>query len=253
MDTKIYDEDTYINPNIPYVFNRPIIEYDMKEAGWSLTKEYKLLDKDTIEKFSKYKKEYRTVELGKLQRNNEDYKNQLKEAFPFVRKLFFDGNGLENTDIISIKKDAIFSLKKCKMKKIGEYIEFRPKHTYTSYVHLSKKIELYYNEKELEVKGLGEDQVNLHKDYMLNFINLFFVKMETETRENVIKFLVRFINRYKKRLLDVGYYRTFDSQSNFYLLNEDDIYDNFWEDEKDRLDISYNYHNVVLKLLEILI
>ena len=45
--------DLYINPNIFYLFNKEIIEYDMKEAGFSLIQEYKLLDEKEIEKLKK--------------------------------------------------------------------------------------------------------------------------------------------------------------------------------------------------------
>ena len=44
---ELWKNDTFINPNIVYTFNKEIIEYDLKEAGFSLTKEYNLLDKKT--------------------------------------------------------------------------------------------------------------------------------------------------------------------------------------------------------------
>ena len=44
----MYEKDLYINENNPYLFNTDIFEYDMKDAGFSLIKEFKLLDKKNI-------------------------------------------------------------------------------------------------------------------------------------------------------------------------------------------------------------
>ena len=52
MSSKLWKNDSFINQNIPYLFNQEIIEYDMKEAGFSLTKEFQLLDKKIIEKLN---------------------------------------------------------------------------------------------------------------------------------------------------------------------------------------------------------
>ena len=107
---ELWKNDTFINPNIVYTFNKEIIEYDLKEAGFSLTKEYNLLDKKTIEKLDKYRKDKRKIELGLIQRNDKVYRDCLKEVFKEARRLFIEHNELEPSDIISIKKDIVVSI-----------------------------------------------------------------------------------------------------------------------------------------------
>ena len=252
MSSKLWKNDSFINQNIPYLFNQEIIEYDMKEAGFSLTKEFQLLDKKIIEKLEKYKKDKRKVELGKIQRDDKDYRDNLKQAFAYARKLFIESNDLEDHDIISIKKDALFIHKKCKNQQFGNHIIFRPKNIYTSYIQLPKKMEFYYNYEKLDVKGMNDENIALHEDYMIKFIKSFFLKMETESEEDVIKFTRRFIDKYKRKELEVGYYRTFDYRSIIEVTTEDDVlYKDYWEDKKEDIDISYNYMNILLKLIQI--
>ena len=249
---KLWKRDTFINENIPFTFNTDIIEYDMKEAGFSLSKDFKLLDKHTIQRLEKISKERRTIALGKIQNTNKEYKESLKIAFQEARRMFFEANRIEQTDIISIKKDAIFTTKRCDEQKFGNCINFRPKHFYTSYINLGKNLEFYYNPDELSVKGIGDEKLGYHEEYMLKFIKLFIKKMETEDPETVIGFTKRFINKYKRRELEVGYYRTLDHRS-MYMMNDGsgELYENYFEEDKWDLDISYNYFSILLKLVQI--
>ena len=66
----LYLKDSFINDNIPYLFNANIIEYDMKDAGFSLTREYKLLSDSMIEKLDKMDKEVALLLLTKIENYN---------------------------------------------------------------------------------------------------------------------------------------------------------------------------------------
>lgn len=251
-ESKLWKNDNYLNPNIFYLFNKEIIEYDMKEAGFSLIQNYHLLDEEVIKKLKTYGKEKRKIEIGKLQRKYSNLSENLKIAFKKARKDFFIENELEDNDIISIKKDAIFVKKRCDKTKFGDYIWFRPKHEYTSYILLGKRLELYYSPSDFAVKGISDELLKYHEDYIIDFLKLYFHKMETSDNTTVIDFMRRFIDKYKRRELSLGYYRNFNIHSDFSVVGEDEIrYMDFWEAEKDRVDISYNYFNVLLKLIKI--
>lgn len=86
MEHKLWERDLFYNKNIPFLFNKEIIEYDMKEAGFSLVQEFHLLSDNIIHKLSKLKKEKRTVELGKLELSNKLYKEGKKKAFLFMQE-----------------------------------------------------------------------------------------------------------------------------------------------------------------------
>ena len=248
---KLYMHDNFINDNIPFLFNKEIIEYDMKDAGFSLTQEFNLLDKDKINYLSKLKKDKRKIEMGLIERNDKEYRDSKKEAFKLARQYFFEANNLEVNDIISIKKDAIFTTATCTTRTFGNFINFRPKNFYTSYIHLGKNLEFYYSPDKLDIKGISDDVLLKHNDYMIKFLKLYFRKMETEDNATVIEFMKRFISRYKRYELEVGYYRTFDHKSIYKLINDSDIFDEYWEEQKEDLDISYNYFNILIKLIQI--
>lgn len=251
MSTELWKRDTFINESIPFLFNKEIIEYDMKDAGFSLTQEFNLLDKDKIKYLSKLKKDRRKIEMGLIERDNKEYKESKKEAFKLARKYFFEANDLEINDIISIKKDAIFTTKQCRVRTIGDFINFRPKNFFTSYIHLGKNLEFYYSHDKLDIKGINDSVLIKHNEFMIKFLKMYFRKMETDDNISVIDFMKRFITKYKNYELDVGYYRTFDHKSIFTLLNSEDIFEEYWEEDKEDLDISYNYFNILIKLIQI--
>lgn len=251
VEHSLWKNDNFLNRNIMFLFNKEITEYDMKEAGFSLIQEFKLLPESKIAYLKKFGKDERKIKIGDMQRENEQLRNGMKDAFAQARKDFMEFNKLEPNDIITVKKDAIITSKICKHTEIGKYINFRPKHSYTSYIQLGKRLEVYYSPYDFAVKGIGDDKLVYHEDYMIHFLKLFFKKMESEDRTTVIGFTRRFIDKYKRRELEVGYYRQFDAKSEFHVLGSDDKYMEFWEEDKDELDISYNFLNVLIKLIKI--
>ena len=249
----IYKRDTYINNNIPFIFNSEITEYDMKSAAFSIIKEFKLLDKSKIEKLSKLEKEKRNKQIGIYQRDDEAFKETLKLGFIEARRRFFEANSLNINDLLSIKKDAIFTKKKCKYQEFGEIL-FRPKNTYTSYIYLKterKSVELYYNYEVLDVKGISDTKLDLHREYMLKFLNKYFNKMETDNVSSTLSWFMRFLTKYKNKELEVGYYRTFDDRSIIEMDDVDTMTFVFENETSDNIDIRYNYFNILLKLAKI--
>ena len=248
---RLYESDTFINDNIFYLFNKTIYEFDMKEAGYNLSIAYKLLPSDKIEELGRMKKDRRKIEIGKLQRDDKEYKEQLAKAFQEARRMFFEINNLQVDEIISIRKDAIFTTRYCEYQKFLDYIEFRPKNEYSSYIRLNKKVELYYSQDKMDIKGLGDETINYHKDYMIHFIRLFFQKMETEDSATVLGFMRRFIDKYKRRELPIGYYRRFDRDPRFDTYDDSIKFYEYWEDQKEDLNIKFNYIEVLIKLIKI--
>ena len=247
----LYKSDTFINDNIFYLFNKMIYEYDMKDAGYNLSRAYKLLPDSKLEELGRYKKERRRIEIGNLQRNDNQYKERLKLAFEEARRMFFEANDLQADEIISIKKDAIFTTKYCDFQKFLDFIEFRIKNEYTSYIRLNKKIEMYYSPSQMDIKGLGDETIEYHKDYMINFINQFFNKMETDETDKILRFMRRFIDKYKRRELPIGYYRRFDRDPRFDIYDSQFVFYEYWEDRKEDIDIDFNYKEVLIKLIKI--
>lgn len=204
---------TYLNPDIEYLFDHPIYEYDMKNAGFSIINEFHLLSQDIIRDLSKMEKMKQTIEIGKLQRDDKEFSKRLLEKFAYCRKIFLMENDIQDDEIISVKKDAFFITNKCFKTKFG-MIQFRIKNEYSSYLRLveNHNIELYYNDETLDIKGIGESGIYKHKLYMIAFINDMMGKLETHD-SGVKRYLKSFIRRYKSNLLDEAYYLEFNNKS----------------------------------------
>lgn len=225
----------WLNPNIEYLFDNEIIEYDMRDAGFSLVKQYHLLPDETIRELTKLGKgEERHIAIGKLQGNDKEFSKALSDKFAEIRKIFIGQNNLEDDDIVSVKKDAIFTIGKCDKVRFGSLI-FNPKNTYTSYLRFPElnNMEIYYSENQIDIKGMGDSAVNRHRLYMLSFIKEYIDFMELKDRR-IRKFINKFIEDYKFHRLDDGYYLEFNNVSR-------------------NMDPLGNYRNVIMRLLQIII
>lgn len=255
----IYLKDSFMNPSIDAIFGNSIYEYDIESAGFNISKQFHLLPKSDLDYLEVLSKKKRQIQIGLYQRKNRLYKENLKEGFINARKFFFEQNGLEEPDIITVKKDAIFTLKECQITQLG-CINFRVKNKYTSYIRFKRPLELFYNsiKDNIDLKGFGDMEsviIEAHNDYLLSFIKKVIDMLEDED-VRVVKVIMKFINDYKSYKLPVDYYRTFDIRNTF--IEKDDInlileYDMNEYDDKDKenLDISYNYFNIIIPLLNI--
>lgn len=252
VDHKLYEKDLWRNPDILYLFNTEIIEYDMEEAGYSLIREFKLLPESVIEKLSCQSKQSRHVSIGKIEIKNKTLVERKKKAFIEARKLFMESNKLNKDDILSVKKDAIFVTKRCKHQRFGKYINFREKNVYTAFVSLTRTIDIFYKPSTLgpgqaiiEVKGISDEKVDLHREYFVDILKKYFYKIENATPEETIRFLVRMIDKYKAhKFVEIGYYRDFDNKSAYTLLNPDAVFDNDEEMIQD-IDITINLKHLI--------
>ena len=261
--SSLYQKDTYLNKNIDILTNQTIIEYDLKSANISLCREYNFLEKDVIDKIEKMEKSERVKTIGKMMRKDKKFTESLKMAFIDIRRRFFEANGIQDADILAIKKDAIFCLRRVDFDRFG-FCYFDSKNTYTSFLRLDR-LEFYYNslgryygdKAKIDVKGINDENLLKHDDFMLNFFRTLFKNLETTDKFSQIRYLKRFIDKYKNRDLEVGYYREFNQDSIFRLVDRAETYDNDVfipsNDEQFQLDIDYNFFNILLKIVKILL
>lgn len=264
MTTKELAKKTlYLNPNIKIISNSQIVEYDMKQAGFSLIKKYRMLPEHTIlslEKLGKketafdkkYGKHEQDIKIGKMQRENRELSEKLKVAFEIERENFIKKNQISEEDIIAIKKDAFFINTPKKIDgKIDEFINFRKKNIYTSYVYI-KPFEIYYKYgQDLEIKGLGETAFHLHEDTMIQFIEETMRMIETYGLTSILYHFKKFIDDYKNLRLDTEYYREFNPQSKFQYL-DGEYSDLEYRQDKSQLNILVNYQFIINFLSRIL-
>jgi len=256
MYSDLYVRTNFTNTDIDYIFNSEIREYDLRRAGLSLIKQFNLLPQSKIDSLSMMDKVACNKEIGMLQKDKQ-FADKLLECFAEARRLFFETNEIQTSEIVSIKKDAIFvHRKKCDNTVFGE-LNFRVKNQYLGYLRLNR-IEFYYKDPNtvLDVKGLGPSVYLYHTDYMLDFIKDVISMAIYSPRNVLVKFVTDFIKDYRKRNLMYGYYRQMDG-SNFHVVIDDevgrmnvlDVDDN----EDLTLDITYNYCNYLIPIAAIFV
>lgn len=247
--SNMYSKDSYLNPNIQYLISNNIIEYDMKKANISILLNEGLITPEQYNYYYNLPGKRRSIEIGLLQRDNQKIKDGLNKNFSKYRELLFSHNNIQDHELLSIKKDAIFVInKRCNVTSFG-HVNFVEKNNYNSFYRY-KHYEFYYlldkihNNEILDIKGIDKRTICLHDNYMIDFLKFLFETIETDSIKNAINYLTRFLYQYNNMQLESGYYRELDSLSKFrfrsssiisytsdYLSNEDD---------KFILDINYN-------------
>ena len=228
-----------------------IYEYDIKSAGFNLLKRYKLIPEEKLIKLEGHNKKLRQIYIGLMCRKDKELKNALNDAFINIRKDFFESNDIQDNEVLSIKKDAIFLLRPCYNTQFDN-VEFVKKNVYTNYIYIDKK-EIYCNKENVHVKGINDEKVEkYHKEYMCDLIATCLRLLESMNEKKLKEVLVEFSHMYKNRELPIEYYRSFDKNS-FYTYNGDSRV--LFEDIGDvnMIDISYNYINIIIPLQNILI
>lgn len=229
-----HSKSTWLNPNIEYLFNDDIIEYDIHDAGFSLIQQYQLLPPEKIKELERIPKGIqRHIQVGVLQRDDKEFSKRLTDKFTEVRALFMMMNQLKDDSIISVKKDAIYTIGKVKRTTFGK-VKFMEKNHYSSYIRFPDitNLELYYGENGIDVKGMGDAAVNRHRLYMLEFLRKLIKSIEEQDSSVKRKFM-RFFNQYKFDELDEEFYIEFNNVSR----------------DQNKL---FNYTNLLIPLLKII-
>lgn len=228
-------KSTWLNPDIEYLFNNEIIEYDIRDAGFSLIKQFKLLPDDKIRELTSLDKGFeRHRAIGMLQRNNSELSKSLSDKFTEIRTIFLGANKLSDNNIISVKKDAIYTIGPCSKLKFGSIV-FIAKNNYTSYIRFPNvnNIEIYYSSGTMDVKGIGDVSLNKHRLYMMEFLRRTISMLES--KDIMIKrWITNFIGDYKSGDLDDEFYLEFNNLS------------------KD-INPIYNYQNIIVPMVQIIL
>ena len=215
----VYDpiKTTWLNPGIEYLFNDEIIEYDIRDAGFSLIKEFKLLPEIQIRELERMGKGFnRHVAIGKIQRDDKIFSKALNDRFADARRAFIAGNNISDSNIVSVKKDAIFTIGSVERLKFG-IVEFDKKNSYSSYIRFSSvnNLELYYHNHTFDIKGMSDISVDKHRLWMLEFLQKIVPMIESKNI-SVKRYMMNFIDDYKSQRLDDEYYIEFNNLSSSY-------------------------------------
>ena len=235
-------------------YNSSIIEYDIKHANINVSKYYNLYkDFEYLDTLDALPKKDREVKFGLLLRKNPNLSKSLEESFNKIVKEFLEANDLDILmDVLSIKKDAVYVINhKVTQTKFGP-VEFIPKNVYHAFININK-LEFYIASDYIDVKGIG-DSYRKHKDGILLMIQSLVDNLEQNGDPN--EYLSELVKLYKNKKLSIEAYREFNSRSQYkccidgIMVMMDDI---SYEILDSSCDISYNYINIILPLIRLLL
>lgn len=190
----ILDRLNYLNKNISF-YTGSVFEYDIKNAYPSLLRctDYRFMDESLYEDINndieEVNKKDILIKIGREIKYNPDISiylnNKLKE---YLSKFQFDNN-IEDEDIISIKKDALFVTTKCD-KLEYDILNFRMKNRYSLFFYDYISNYEYYISYErgiidFSIKGLGNDYDRNMYSQICKIIYLSIVNSDLSLVRNI--------------------------------------------------------------------
>lgn len=208
--------------DIPYLIATNIYEYDIRKANINVLYSLGYIDKKYYDMLNNMSRMHRQVEIGYAQIRDPSLVDKLKDGIILYKRKFLESNNIDDSEILSIKNDALFIMNKMVENTKFDNVEFVLKNNYSSYMRLGS-IEVYFksdmvnNQFALDVKGINDDTLKLHENYMCTWLANTLYGIEVGDLDIVIQDLQRFYNDYINRRLPLGFYRSFDSSSCYYI------------------------------------
>lgn len=249
----LWEKFHYIKNDTPFIIDTQLYEYDISKANISVLRDRNMISEQDYQYYLNCDKMEREIAVGKLQGTDPKLSTAIKEGIANARRIFLESNDIPDSRILAIRNDAITIIgMKANNLQITDRVVFRQSGYYTSYYKIGFIEYLYLFDiitqtEKMDVKGLGDEGILLHKNFMLEFLSELFYSAQIEGIAASISLLQMFYHNYIHGLLDIGYYRELNSRSMYklkasdktYALNSIYQYDltNF---DKPYLDISFN-------------
>lgn len=258
MVSSLWSKKYYTAP-IDYITSSFIREYDISKADISIFLSKGVITQEQYNFLYRIPGLARNIQMGILQQEQPELKKVLNCGIEDIRRQFFEVNGIQDQDVLSIKNDAIFLINKVPAVTSFDGVTLKNKNTYTSFYKLPRRFnkEFYYyldrinDIEKLDIKGMGEREQQVHADYMTEFLLVLFNSIELFPLDDAIQLLQTFYNRYINRELDIGYYRRYDQISGYDVMIETPVIRNRYnikhlsQEHSNLVDISYNAQMII--------
>lgn len=272
---RLWENSRYVSP-ISFIIGRNILEVDVTKANISVLREARVIDNDTYAYLLSAPRMERLVYVGNMQARDTKVTEILKNRLKEVRETIFKVFAINEMNVLSIRNDAIIFVDNgnrqipdfvheetvrainqnpLMIQNVEDYymspwVHFRVKNNYTSYYKIGNKEILYFsnpitNEEKIDVAGIGDESLELHKGQFLDLLCCLFNSAEHQPIEETLTLLHQIYDGYIHKNLDVEVYRRFDAESRYDIDKSiSELYnfqmDNVTEEQKSVLDISYN-------------
>ena len=219
MPTELWRSLNY-KTQYKYFINTFIREYDLSKANINALLYTKRISVEDHKTYLAMDRNERETKIGLWIKKDNAYRI-LKS--PCRLQLFF-ANNIEDSEVVSVKNDAMFIAGRNLASTIFPPFEFKVKNVYTVYLQAAD-LEIYYGDivdpvsgivnTNIDVKGIGDDMLILHQDGMLDLICNLCYKLQREDIKDTMKWMANMYEAFITRSLPKQYYRNFDSFSGY--------------------------------------
>jgi len=254
MSKAISKKQNYVAP-VESIRGLEIFGYDMVSAGLSVLRRTDALPEAILDELASLPKKERVIRLGLMMRDDKKLLMTQENGIQLAVREFCQANDIQSSDIVSIKRDAVYATRAATKLSFG-HVVWQRAGRFSSWYKLGG-IEFYHDShgSKLEVKGLGSDVTELHRPHFLEELKSVIIASETLPRDRLAEVCIRARRRYVRFQLDPECYREMNSGSTFRLKNSVGSFDIFSETFPgfDDLDVSYNYSVFLAKLFRCLL
>lgn len=212
-----------LKPQMPYLINTFIREYDMSKANISVLRSANMINDATYQYLYYSDRMVRQTAVGNMIRDNKEVAKVLKRGILDAKRHLFEANQIEDWEVLSIKNDAVFVVgKQLLHTQFGDYYKFAEKNVYTIFLKL-EELEVYYYDQfingelftSIDVKGINDEMLPLHQNGMIDLICEICYKLQREKIEDTLSYISKIYDDYINLRLPVDYYRNFDYKSKY--------------------------------------
>lgn len=206
-----------INPDFRYIISQYIREYDISKCNINMLLVDGVIDKELYDKLYNSDRMYREVYVGNMIKNNKEIYKVISNGVIKYRNILFEANNVEESDILTIKNDAVFTVNKIlDITTFDNYITFKNKETYTSFFKITN-LELYYNinTDKLDVKGIKDDRLSKHQEF-IELLKTIIYLIEMGLLKDASNMINEYYYKYITCNIDIGFMRNFDNISAFF-------------------------------------
>ena len=234
------------NSDYNLILNSFIREYDISKANINALYQRGVISKSQYDNLYNTDKQTREKTIGLMIRKDQNIYKEIQNGIIDAKRDLIISNGIEPEDIVSIKNDAVFiKNQKLEHTKFG-MMDFKLKNIYTLFIKINKYEFYYYynsynNEERLDIKGINDDKLKIHKDYFMDFLLALFNTLQIDGIIKAVNMLKNFSIMYINRKLNINYYRKFNSESNFDLQYYNNTWSSIYVSDIKLIDIRFNY------------
>lgn len=250
----------YTNKSIKYLVNKYIAEFDIQRAGLNSLHKLGVISDDTYNTWRRLPKSLVSIYIGKhLSKHIPDQNIKIGNAVDE----FIKSNNILESNIISKKRDALFTFNIRPTVTEIDGFTFICKNAYTSYFSIENAFELYYNGNTdtLDIKGIDTTWIQNHM--LVPYIQRCIKKYEALSKgfcsyAELYTFIFNLRKDYVSFKLPIGCYREI-AYGNPYCFSHSDnntimYFQDFPENDLDnyKLVTTYNYNRFIVPFINIL-